>query len=131
MPEVLQMILKNNRWWDDNKNSWSAEIETEESAKLKSDSLVNCYSCYSCESCKSCTSCEFFKKDPERYFKNNIGSRDGQVKCFWIAGKSTVVCGCFTGNLLDFEKAVEKTHGDNEFGEQYKKYIAEVRSLMG
>jgi hypothetical protein len=169
------MILKNNRWYDENNNSWSANIETEESAQLKSNSLINCKSCYSCYSCKYCNSCTYcyyckycnscdscdyckscnycyscyycnscnfcnscnyckscqsFKKDPERYFKNNIGSRSDQIKCFWLGDKTTIICGCFTGTLKDFEKAVKKIHGDNKFGRQYKKHIATIKTLM-
>jgi hypothetical protein len=37
------------------------------------------------------------------------------------------VCGCFKGSLLEFEKKVEKTHGDNEHGIDYKNFIQKVK----
>lgn len=42
-----------------------------------------------------------------------------------------VVCGCFRGNLEEFEKAVLKTHADNDvYREQYLKEIAKVKVLF-
>ena len=38
-----------------------------------------------------------------------------------------VRCGCFNGSLSDFEKAVERTHGDNEFGKIYKAIIEVIK----
>lgn len=39
-------------------------------------------------------------------------------------------CGCFHGNLKEFAEAVEKTHGDNKYGEQYRKEIEKVKMLF-
>lgn len=42
-----------------------------------------------------------------------------------------VVCGCFRGNLEDFEKAVLKTHKDNDlYRKQYLKEIEKVKALF-
>jgi hypothetical protein len=41
-----------------------------------------------------------------------------------------VVCGCFLGNLVEFENAVAEKHGDNEHGRKYRRYINIVRKIM-
>ena len=42
-----------------------------------------------------------------------------------------VACGCFIGNLEEFEEAVLETHKDNDlFREQYLKEIEKVKVLF-
>lgn len=42
-----------------------------------------------------------------------------------------VVCGCFKGNLEDFEKAVLEKHKDNDlYRKQYLKEIEKVKVLF-
>lgn len=42
-----------------------------------------------------------------------------------------VICGCFIGDLEDFEKAVLETHKDNDlYREQYLKEIEKVKVLF-
>lgn len=42
-----------------------------------------------------------------------------------------IICGCFNGNLEDFEKAVLETHKDNDlYREQYLKEIEKVKVLF-
>ena len=46
--------------------------------------------------------------------------------------KIQVVCGCFRGNIEEFEQSVFKTHADNdEYREQYLKEIAKAKILFG
>ena len=151
------MILKNNRWYDYNDNSWPAGLETEESATIKSKSLINCSSCrdcrscrdchschscsscssctycsycHSCSSCSSCSSCRDFKNDPFKLIFKNVGSRDSELKIYWLCDRTLVITGCFSGTLSHFEKAVEKTHGDNKQGKRYREIINQVWQLM-
>ena len=50
-----------------------------------------------------------------------IGSRNGTTTFFNCKdGKIRVSCGCFYGDLDEFAKAVNKTHGDNEHGQVYR-----------
>ena len=50
-----------------------------------------------------------------------IGSRNGTTTFFNCAdGKIRVSCGCFYGDLEEFAEAVNKTHGDNEYGQVYR-----------
>ena len=42
------LTLVNNRWVDENNNSWSADIETKESATKKSETLINCSITHPC-----------------------------------------------------------------------------------
>ena len=40
-----------------------------------------------------------------------------------------VVAGCFEGPIEAFEAAVEKSHGDNEYGREYKATITYLKAL--
>ena len=70
------------------------------------------------------------------YIENNndflcigqIGSRDDYTTFYLDQDKNIhVSCGCFNGTIDKFEKAVEKTHGDNEYGKQYSLAIEFTR----
>jgi hypothetical protein len=44
-----------------------------------------------------------------------IGSRNVQTTVYWTSTENIqVVCGCFRGNLDEFEKAIKETHKYNE-----------------
>ena len=50
-----------------------------------------------------------------------IGSRNATTTFFRDKnGEISVVCGCFYGNIDDFLKKVEKTHGDNRHAKAYR-----------
>ena len=51
------MKLINNRWVDDNNNSWRKEIYTEEQAEAYSKTLKNCSYCSGCLYCSDCSGC--------------------------------------------------------------------------
>lgn len=51
------MKLINNRWVDNNNNSWSADIDTKELAQKKSNTLINCSNCSDCSNCSNCSNC--------------------------------------------------------------------------
>ena len=40
------------------------------------------------------------------------------------------MCGCFSGNLRKFEKAVNETHVNNKYAKQYNKQIKIVKYLQ-
>ena len=57
-----------------------------------------------------------------------IGSRNGTTTFFNCKdGKIRVSCGCFYGDLDEFLEAVNKTHGDNEYGQVYRLAIEMAR----
>lgn len=159
------MKLINNRWVDDNNNSWSAELETEESAIAKSKTLIDCSyckgcsycigcnvcsdcsycrgcidcrncsycrdckgcrCCSDCSDCSYCSYCRGFNSNPQRITSPKIGSRNSQTTFYWTDNHNQVVCGCFTGTWDDFKLKVDKTHVDNKYGRQYKKWIQAV-----
>ena len=139
------MLLKNNRWYDDSNNSWSADVETEESAQIKSKTLINCSDCSDCSycsycrgcsycsycsGCSGCSGCSYFTSNPFRLFFQGIGSRNSETQIYWLCDRSQVKCGCFSGSLLEFEAAVTLTHGDNEHGQRYQAIINQVWQLM-
>ncbi|MGM0169893.1 hypothetical protein, partial [Enterococcus sp. AZ186] len=39
--------------------------------------------------------------------------------------------GCFSGTLCDFEAAVEKTHGNSRYGEEYRAAIKFIKLRFG
>jgi hypothetical protein len=61
---------------------------------------------------------------------NNIGSRNDTIQVYWLCDSIQVVCGCFKGSLLSFEKAVDQTHGGNEHGQRYRQLINQVWAMM-
>lgn len=44
-------------WTDENKNSWDADIYTEEEALEASSTMAGCRKCLNCISCMNCISC--------------------------------------------------------------------------
>ena len=154
------MKLINNRWVDDNNNSWSTTLETEESAMAKSKTLVNCRHCRDCSDCSGCSGCSDcsdcsgcsgcrgcsycsgcrhcrgcrgcsdYKQNPERITSPLIGSRKSSTTVYWVNDNIQVVCGCFKGDLQKFKDAVQKTHGNNEHGIAYNNFIAKVENYI-
>ena len=118
----------NNNWVDDNNNSWNCDFYTEEQAEKHSKTLSNCSYCRNCSDCSDCRNCSI---QPKQYLTDRIGSRKSVTNFYLNKGKIYVSCGCFSGNLVEFEKAVNKTHGDNEHGIAYKKEIEIVKKLWG
>lgn len=59
-----------------------------------------------------------------------MGREIRQTTTYWIGDNIQVVCGCFRGNLDDFEAKVKEVHGDNEHGKNYMQYINIVRTIM-
>lgn len=43
-------------------------------------------------------------------------------------GSIAINCGCFNGPLDDFAKQVERTHGDNKFGREYRAIIEVIKA---
>lgn len=60
-----------------------------------------------------------------------IGSRnDYTTFCHTKDGSIIVVCGCFQGNINEFEAIVKKVHGDNKHGRAYMAAIQFVKSVI-
>ena len=57
-----------------------------------------------------------------------IGSRDGYTTIYRDKNrKAMVICGCFSGNLDDFERAVHKTHSGTIYEAEYMVLIQLAR----
>lgn len=66
--------------------------------------------------------------DADILWVSKIGSRLGTTTIYRNKdGGVSVTCGCFIGTLKDFEKQVERTHGDNKFGREYKALIELIK----
>lgn len=60
-----------------------------------------------------------------------IGSRDDITTFFRTKNKGIFVeCGCFKGNIDEFEKRVQKVHGDDKHGRVYALAIAMAREQI-
>lgn len=95
----------------------------------------NCNDCRYCHNCRNCIDCRNYKLNPQRYTTKKIGSRNDQTTFYYGETKNgmevQIICGCFNGNLEDFEKAVLETHKDNDlYREQYLKEIEKVKVLF-
>ena len=95
----------------------------------------DCRYCDNCGYCGYCRNCNNYKQNPRRYTTDKIGSRNDQTTFYYGETKNgmevQIVCGCFRGNLEDFEKAVLKTHKDNDlYRKQYLKEIEKVKVLF-
>ena len=62
----------------------------------------------------------------------NIGSRNSQTNVYWTNKNDIqIICGCFDGNLIDFEKSVKDTHKNNsEYLKQYMELIDIIKYLL-
>ena len=137
------MKLINNRWVDENNNTWNAETETEESALKKSQSLINCSYCSDCSRCSDCSHCLYcsrclgcsdcsdYKETPQRYVTPKIGSRNSNTTIYWTSRKDVqIVCGCWKGNIAEFEKRVVEVHSTTEHLQSYLKQIKIFKYLV-
>ena len=60
-----------------------------------------------------------------------IGSEGGFLTAFRQKDNSIVVGrGCFSGSIEEFEDAVNATHGDSKYAEQYKIVISLIKSRL-
>ena len=60
-----------------------------------------------------------------------IGSRDDVTTFFRTKDKGIFVkCGCFKGNIDEFEKQVQEVHGDDKHGRVYALAIAMAREQI-
>ena len=95
-----------------------------------------CSNCNNCRDCRYCDNCYDYKQNPQRYITGKVDSRNAQTTFYYGETKNNekeiqVVCGCFRGNLEDFEKAVLETHKDNDlYRKQYLKEIEKVKVLF-
>jgi hypothetical protein len=130
------MKKENGYYIDDQGNKWSVNYETEKSAQKKSKSLITCRGCSDCKDCSYCSNCNGcnlcngFEENPQRITSPKIGSRNDQTTVYWTDKKDLVVCGCFKGNLKEFEERVKEVHKDTEFERQYLLLIDQVKYNM-
>ena len=99
------------------------------------NNCYNCHYCDDCNACRDCYRCEYYTENPARYLTDRIGSRRDHTVFYFGKienGMSLqVVCGCFRGDLKEFEAAVLKTHENSEvYRNQYLKEIAKVKTLF-
>jgi hypothetical protein len=71
------------------------------------------------------------KTNPQRYVTPKIGSRDSQTSIYWTNKDDVqIICGCWRGNIKDFEKRVKKAHAKTEHLQPYLKQIKIFKYLI-
>ena len=118
------ITLKNGWYCCENNNRWNANTETAETAEKKSKSLINCSDCSDCSGGKN------FKENPQRYTTKKIGSRNAQTTMYWVLKNTQVVCGCWCGNLQNFENRVKEKHANTKHLQPYLKEIQIMKYLI-
>ena len=91
----------------------------------------NCRDCRDCRDCLGCQNCQYFKINPQRYVTPFIGSRNSQTIIYWNDEQIQIICGCFNGNLEQFELQVQQKHGNSKYGKQYQAEITKFKYLIG
>jgi len=71
-------------------------------------------------------------ENPIRFLRPKIGSRNDQTIAYWTSNNDVqIICGCFTGDLKQFEKRIKETYDDeNEYRKEYDKYIETIKYLI-
>ena len=60
-----------------------------------------------------------------------VGSEEGTFTAYLNKdGDISVTRGCFEGSLRDFQTAVEKTHGNNQYGAEYNLVIGLAKAML-
>ena len=140
------MELKDNKWIDENNNSWDANKYTQDQAEKNSKSLINCSGCSDCSDCTGCMSCSRcsdcsdcsgcsgcshctgWKANPQKITSPVMGSRNAQTTVYFNDKRTEVICGCFKGSLGEFRLAVIAKYGEEH---EYIKWINKVQKYMG
>jgi hypothetical protein len=92
-----------------------------------------CSSCSYCSDCSDCSNCSGFKSNPQIYRTGNIGSRIAPTVFYWNNEKNKIICGCFSGDIIEFEAKVNGSYPDedNEYRIQYMGEIQKFKMLAG
>lgn len=88
----------------------------------------NAWVCGDAEVCGDAKVCD----NANIFWCSSIGSRHGTTTMFRNTDNGiTVTCGCFMGTLEEFAERVEKEHGENIFGKEYKLLIELAKIHFG
>ena len=78
----------NNRWIDDNNNSWSADFYTKEQAEKYSKSLIDCRDCSGCRACRDCSGCRYCSDCSDCIGCSGCHGCSGCIGCRYCSGCS-------------------------------------------
>lgn len=113
-----------------------------------SNGLRKCFSCRHCTDCVECSDCDYcfecvgcskcdyvrcgkdYTTNHSQYITEKIGSRGFETVFYHHEGKIKVVCGCYEGDLKEFEKRVYDTYGNlNKNPIHYNDYMREIEKV--
>lgn len=106
-------------------NAWVyGNAEVYDNARVRDNAWV-CGDAEVCGDAKVCDNANIF-------WCSSIGSRHATTTMFRNKDNGiTVTCGCFMGTLEEFAAIVEKEHGENIFGKEYKLLIELAKIHFG
>ena len=106
-------------------NAWVyGNAEVYDNARVRDNAWV-CGDAEVCGDAKVCDNANIF-------WCSSIGSRHATTTMFRNKDNGiTVTCGCFMGTLEEFAERVEKEHGENIFGKEYKLLIELAKIHFG
>ena len=87
----------------------------------------DCSNCRNCSYCRNCSDCNNYETNPQRYVTPKIGSRKDNTTIYWTDDNVQVVCGCFRGNVDEWEAKIKETHKYNE--KHLKDYLEQVENI--
>ena len=136
-------------WVDGSGNRWNATVVTGAQAEQFSLTLIgcqdcqdcrnclncrncqncqyclNCQDCRNCQDCQNCSSGKDYASQPEQYLTRRIGSRGGVTLFHLLDGERVrVICGCWTGSLLEFEQRVRAIYSHQS--KHRAEYLTEI-----
>ena len=84
-----------------------------------------------CDNAKVCGNAEVYDDADYLYFRG-LGSCNRNTTFFKCCdGHIHVSCGCFHGNLAEFENRVRETHGDTKYAKEYLACVTAVKIHFG
>ena len=93
-----------------------------------------CLRCSGCSKCSWCSDCSGYYSNPQRITSNKIGSREKNTTVYFDENKKNiqVVCGCFQGDLAQFEERVNSTYTEisNKHRIEYNNFIKKIIDYM-
>jgi hypothetical protein len=71
------------------------------------------------------------KSNPQRYTTPKVGSRNAQTTIYWTNKDDVqIICGCWRGNIAEFEKQVKEVHTESEHLKPYLEQIKIFKYLV-
>ena len=121
----------NDAWISDNARI-SGNARISDKARIYGDARISGNACIFGNTCSydniSISDNAHISDDADYLYLKGLGSENRNTTFFKCKdGHIHVSCGCFSGNLAEFETKVKKTHGDSKYAKEYLACIEVVK----